>query len=178
MSEPVPLETPFPDSYWVIPGHLLAGAYPGTRRSEEETRRRLRRMISMGINYFLDLTQTEELQSYHPLLDQEAAALQRPVEHHRYPIRDLDIPVEQQMVEILDAIDQAILAGKVLYVHCWGGIGRTGTVIGCYLARHGLVGDQGLKYIAERRRNIPDWIYRSPETEAQWAMVRNWPAGK
>ena len=27
--------------------------------------------------------------------------------------------------------------GRKVYVHCWGGVGRTGTVVGCYLVRQG-----------------------------------------
>lgn len=44
-------------------------------------------------------------------------------------------PTVDQMRAILDAIDRA--AGSIVYVHCWGGHGRTGTVAGCYLVRHG-----------------------------------------
>ena len=40
-------------------------------------------------------------------------------------------------------------AGGV-YVHCWGGIGRTGTTVGCWFVRHGRTGDQALAEIAER----------------------------
>jgi len=28
-----------------------------------------------------------------------------------------------------------------VYVHCWAGRGRTGTVVGCYLKRHGIAED-------------------------------------
>ena len=31
------------------------------------------------------------------------------------------------MQEILDAVDRALAAGRNVYLHCWGGIGRTGT---------------------------------------------------
>lgn len=34
----------------------------------------------------------------------------------------------------------ALAAGQTVYVHCYGGIGRTGTVVGCWLVRHGLSG--------------------------------------
>ena len=44
------------------------------------------------------------------------------------------------MKRILDDVDEAIAGGGLTYVHCWGGIGRTGTVVGCWLVRHGLEG--------------------------------------
>lgn len=38
---------------------------------------------------------------------------------------------EMPGIRILDAIDARLEAGKSVYVHCWGGIGRTDTVAGC-----------------------------------------------
>ena len=38
-----------------------------------------------------------------------------------------------------------------MYVHCWGGIGRTGTVVGCLLAADGMDCDQLLAAIAALR---------------------------
>ena len=36
-------------------------------------------------------------------------------------------------------------AGRRVYVHCRAGIGRTGTVIGCYLAEQGLDGPAAVR---------------------------------
>ena len=40
------------------------------------------------------------------------------------------------MLAVLDAIDIALCEGHGVYIHCWGGVGRTGTVVGCWLKRH------------------------------------------
>ena len=45
------------------------------------------------------------------------------------------------MAGLLDAIDTAMRDGKTVYLHCWGGVGRTGNVVGCSLVRHGHTGD-------------------------------------
>ena len=80
------------------------------------------------------------------------------------------------MVKILDTIDEALAEGHTVYVHCWGGIGRTGTVVGCHLVRHGKQGEEALEEIArwwqtiEKRPRHP----RSPETEAQVDYILNW----
>ncbi|NJN80266.1 MAG: hypothetical protein HC797_07245 [Anaerolineales bacterium] len=42
------------------------------------------------------------------------------------------------MKNILDTIDNEIENGNPVYVHCWGGVGRTGITAACYLIRHGL----------------------------------------
>jgi protein-tyrosine phosphatase len=51
----------------------------------------------------------------------------------------MEVPTEAEMIHILDTIDQALAEDRPVYVYCWGGHGRTGTVVGCYLRRHDLV---------------------------------------
>jgi protein-tyrosine phosphatase len=78
------------------------------------------------------------------------------------PVRDFSCPTEEDMKRILDAADEALRDGHTVYVHCRGGIGRTGTVIGCYLVRHGSTPEEALARV------------RGPETDAQLALVRSW----
>jgi protein-tyrosine phosphatase len=170
---------PIPNSYWVRPGQLLAGEYPSDW-NEALSREKLRRLLEAGVTFFLNLTEAGEygLRSYAPLLDQEAAALGREVEHKRMSIRDRGTPTAEAMTDILDSIDATLAAGGTVYVHCYAGIGRTGTVVGCYLARHGMSGEEALAEIARLRQGISDGWITSPETAAQREMVRNWPIWK
>lgn len=162
------IDRPIPDSYWVEPGRLLAGEYPGAP-DLDAAQDRLRRFLDAGITLFVDLTQAGEcgLKPYVPLLRGQA-------EHRRMPITDLSTPTAEEMTHILEAIDDALEAGQVVYVHCYGGIGRTGTVVGCYLVRHGLSGQEALTEIARLRRGTPDGWKDSPETPAQHEMVMGW----
>ena len=57
--------------------------------------------------------------------------------HIRRPIRDVDIPTVAEMRETLAEIRAALDAGETVYVHCWGGVGRTGTVVACLLVHDG-----------------------------------------
>ena len=160
---------PLGDSYWVVPGHLLAGEYPGAR-DDPQARRQVRRLRWSGVTEFIDLTEAGEygLRPYAPLLDGSAR-------HRRFPIPDRDVPSEQAMREILDAIDAAMAEGRTVYLHCFGGIGRTGTVIGCWLVRHGMPGDDALRQIAAWREGTTDSWCPSPETDEQRAFVLAWP---
>jgi protein-tyrosine phosphatase len=82
------------------------------------------------------------------------------------------------MARILDDIDAALADDRGVYVHCWGGIGRTGTVVGCWLMRHGLdVGDP-IRRIEELRRDVEDAWMPSPQTAGQRAMVTGWKRGR
>lgn len=169
------ISSPIPDAYWVLPGRFLAGEYPGAPTAES-ARHKLRRLLGAGITSFLDLTEAGEhgLYPYEALPAEEARALERAVEHHRMPIPDVSTPTREQMTRTLDAIDAALAAGHVIYLHCYGGIGRTGTVVGCYLVRHGMAGEEALAEIARLRQGTPDGWKRSPETPAQCQMVRAW----
>ena len=170
-------EHPIPDSYWVQPGALLAGEYPGAP-DDAEAAAKVAALLAAGVTMFVDLTQEGEhgLRPYFPLAQQLAAARGQAVTHRRRAIRDMGVTTSEQLTAILDEIDGALAQGEVVYVHCYGGIGRTGTVVGCWLVRHGQNGEQALATIAQRRRNTPDGWRRSPETEAQTRMVLAWPA--
>lgn len=163
---------PVPDCYWVQ-SNLLAGEYPGAL-DDDQARFNLRRFLRAGITFFLDLTEEDELRPYSPLLLQEAAAQGLNVEHRRMAIQDLSTPSRATMVEILTTLDQALVAGHTVYVHCWGGIGRTGTVVGCYLIRQGRSGPEALAEIARLRAGTPDGWRSSPETESQRQLVLEW----
>ena len=124
---------PMPHSYWV--GRLLAGEYPG----EDRVRGSPQAAPAAGRrdHFYLDLTEEDELEPYAQLLQEEAAGRHVAAEDRRAPIADLSTPPRGAIARILAMIDDAIAAGRSVYIHCWGGIGRTGTIVGCYLVRHG-----------------------------------------
>ena len=57
MAEPVVAGSPGPyrGSYWVLPGRLLAGPYPG-RPDSGETEERLLQLREAGVRHIFDLT--------------------------------------------------------------------------------------------------------------------------
>lgn len=176
---------PFARSYWVVPGQLLAGCYPGDPHPQE-ARRKLTGLLEVGIRHVINLMEPQEKnhegRPFVPYQEPLAhLAEERGIEVTcvRFPIRDGNVPSREEMRAILDDIDQALAEGRPVYVHCWGGKGRTGTVVGCYLARHGLAnGPEALVRIQELRRNDPTSGHPSPETERQRDLVRSWKVGE
>jgi len=166
--------TPIDDSYWLVPGRLLAGEYPGAK-TKDEARRKLRSFLDAGVNFFLDLTEEGEgLEPYASLLQEEATARDRGVVYRRLPIPYMDTPTTERMSEIQQAIEAALDAGRTVYVHCLGGLGRTGTVIGCYLVEHEVSVAEALAEIQRRQRWTKNRWEKSPQTPAQVDFVKRW----
>ncbi|MEI7451372.1 MAG: dual specificity protein phosphatase family protein [Desulfomonile sp.] len=179
------LEKPFARSYWVVPNKFLAGYYPGSKHAEEASQRH-QGLLNCGIRYVVNLMEEHETDHsgngfvpYENTLREIADGMAVDVYFIRHPIRDNGVPSTEQMVTILDTIDHAISSELPVYVHCWGGVGRTGTVVGCYLARHGIAtGQECLVKIRELRRIDPTADRSSPETIKQADMVLGWKTGK
>ncbi len=170
-------EKPFPDSYWVVPGKFLAGGYPGSTRGDEAfTRLRMAGLLEAGVDTFIDLTRPGEMSGYQEPMNAEAGRHGIAVDYQRHPIEDRGLPTPEQMTAILDSIDAALSKGHKVYLHCLGGIGRTGTVVGCWLARHGLTGEEALARLNSLYRTSEQsrFFSRSPEADAQVLFVLDW----
>ena len=168
-------DRPLPESYWVEPGRLLAGEYPA-QFDGEITRKRIDALIQAGFNTFIDLTKPNETVVYEHILFEEAKLYEMDVKHQRFAIGDFGLPTPKLMNSILDTIEAELQAGRKIYLHCWGGIGRTGTTVGCYLVRRGKTGAEALHQLAEWWQTVPKSRFhpRSPETREQAEFIRNW----
>lgn len=171
---------PIPESYWVIPGRMLAGEYPGALYAPEITRKRLDAFLRTGFNTLIDLTCEGETEDYKPFLREQAGYLGMAVECIRFPIGDYGLPTQETMTSLLDAIDGALARERKIYLHCYGGIGRTGTTVGCYLVRHGLTGSEAIRQLASWWQDVPKSARypHSPETVQQEQFIQNWPEQK
>lgn len=169
------MKRPISESYWVESNRLLAGEYPA-QFDEELTRKRIDALLEAGFDMFIDLTQPHETVPYLQILQEEAKNYEVEVTHQRFPIGDFGLPTPEQMNSILDTLDASLQAGHKIYLHCWGGIGRTGTTVGCHLVRQGRTGEEALDQLSKWWRGVPKSYYHrhSPETEEQRDFIRTW----
>jgi rhodanese/phosphatase family protein len=164
------MDQPLPNAYWVVPELILAGEHP-CGANEADTLERLKRLCEAGIDYFIDLTEINEMPDYSPMLPARAHYL-------RCAIRDADVPREiEHMQALLRRIRNALALGRRIYIHCRAGIGRTNVVVGCYLAEGGLDGESALRELNRlwsRCARAKSWP-TVPQTPDQADYVRDWP---
>ena len=164
-------------AWWVAPGALLAGEYPANSAGSFA---KLDRLLDAGVTSFVDLTTPEDgLHPYGEALRDRGAERGIDVRHLPHPIPDLSVIDVAGYRRIVDAIDAEVAEGRVAYVHCWGGVGRTGTVVGCWLMAHGrATGDDVGDRIAALRAGTRKAHRPCPEARVQWELLEAWAQGR
>ena len=166
-----------PQHYTIEEGKLYGGEYPGAKQPVA-AEARLRSLIALGVRTFIDLTAPNDgMAPYEGLLEELANVTRTPLRRISLPVPDMGIPTEATMREIVSAIRSSIEEAPAVYVHCWGGIGRTGTVIGCWFRECGLDGDSGLARVQRLYSSQMPKVAIfpvSPQTAQQSSYVRHW----
>jgi predicted protein tyrosine phosphatase len=171
-----------PQHYPVEEGKLYGGEYPG-HREREVAKTRLRCLITLGISTFVDLTApADRMTPYEKLLKELEEELGMPLRRFSLPLDDMAVPESAETMQaILISIRESSQRAPAVYVHCWGGIGRTGTVVGCWLRECGYDPETALARVQHlyashmpKARIHPE----SPQTPAQKDYIRNWLGGR
>lgn len=150
---------------------LYAGEYPGDK-DEELAIGKLKQFNYFGISHFIDLTEEGELVPYNSMVSSWARYM-------RFPIRDISVPDNVESVKrLIDTIAQIHKDNSKakIYVHCWGGVGRTGTIIGCYLGNFaGISYDRTMSILSSLFEDCPKSVRRcSPENDLQRSFIRKY----
>ncbi len=181
------------NSYWVVPGEIMAGPFPGSYE-DFNAKLRLRSLFDDGIRAFINLQEDSEMARSDKGYNENYGDIFRiflknsgenEIEGglvRRFSIPDKTVPSVELMKQILDEIDMLHAKKIPLYIHCWGGLGRTATVVGCWLVRHGIADRNTVLDEIFTLRSIgvdPAYLaYRSPETDEQERFILSWKKGE
>ena len=108
------------DKLYVVDRHVWRGAHPDTEGYAS--------LVAAGVTTVVDLRAEHDASDTDPIA--ESAGLS--VVH--LPVRDGQVPSDEQVVRFVGIVDHA--AG-IVFVHCGAGVGRTGAMAAAYLTATG-----------------------------------------
>jgi protein-tyrosine phosphatase len=125
------------------------------------------------VRVFIDLTTpADRLEPYGAELDRIAERRNIAVERVNVPIPDVNVVDASEYDRLVDTIEQAVTRREKVYIHCWGGIGRTGTVAAWLLGRRGMNYDEAMLHIGNARAITRKASRRCPEADVQHELLR------
>jgi hypothetical protein len=173
---------PFPQCFWVHDGLLCAGHYPGDLDPAKRDAK-LRGLLDCGLRRVLSLMDIIErgrdgrpFKPYVSRLQELAAERELVVECLNLPIPDACAPPPAALQKILELIEKGIREQTPTYLHCWGGHGRTGTVIACHLIQKGHTPQEAINALRRLRADLPK--NHDPFEGDQEQFVRSWGGGQ
>jgi ADP-ribosyl-[dinitrogen reductase] hydrolase len=162
----------FHHAWWVEPASVLAGEYPASEDDPARTRQKVNLLVDAGVRTFVDLTTpSDPLDPYAHEVEAAARARRLDLRHVQAPIPDMGVLDDDGYDGVLAVIHEAQRRGAV-YVHCWGGRGRTGTVVGCFLAAQGLTFEEIEARLVTLRAGSKKAHVSVPESAAQVEVIR------
>eukprot|EP01006_Ploeotia_vitrea_P012377 TRINITY_DN32824_c0_g1_i1.p1 TRINITY_DN32824_c0_g1~~TRINITY_DN32824_c0_g1_i1.p1 ORF type:complete len:237 (-),score=2.97 TRINITY_DN32824_c0_g1_i1:110-820(-) len=182
-----PPVAPWEYSNWVLYPSLLVGAYPVTKSTTDGTQNTvlLAENVLEDVTLFIDLVNHTEKAGtpYSSALRAHQQYLNVPINDHSIPTTQLDTfcsALEAAYTEITTKQTKRGESGALVYVHCWGGHGRTGVFASILLAKvKGMSAEVALGAVSRLhkegrkkhgRMGVPG---NSPQTEEQRQFVRD-----
>jgi ADP-ribosyl-[dinitrogen reductase] hydrolase len=137
------------------PGHRLRLSPVGLVRMTEHIKDDLKLIAAWKPHAVLSLMEEHELAGAGAPVDVLAEELARhQVEWLHLPIVDMMAPDERfetAWVDLWPRLDQTLRDRGRVFIHCYAGLGRTGTVAGLILMQYGLSAKEAMQQVREAR---------------------------
>jgi atypical dual specificity phosphatase len=137
---------------WVIPERLAALAAPDEAQ--------LARLARLGFGVLISLNESPP---------PSAAVIRHGMDHVAISFADHTAPAPEQIERFVSVVADRLATGQTVGVHCAAGVGRTGTMIACYLVSTGMTPEQA---IATVRRRRPGAVETTEQERAVWDYWR------
>jgi atypical dual specificity phosphatase len=119
---------------WVVPGRVVAMGRPSSDELAALRAAGVTRVISLtGAPLAPELLRENGLVAFH------------------LPLADLTAPSMEQVAAFVAALTPWMDSGEKVAVHCGAGLGRTGTMLACYLVSRGMPAEKALREVRKRR---------------------------
>lgn len=150
--------------------NVFAGEHPLFDIYKSSIKGNIPALLKFGITVFLDLTQSYEVPEY-------ASFLPSDVQRISFPIRNCDVPSSvESVMDLFRRLEQLMheQSQAKLYIHCHGGVGRTGTIVACYyIYFEHLSFEEALdKMRRQYTQSSRSKFMNAPETKRQIEFVR------
>ncbi len=132
------------DVTWIINKKLAASSIP-------ENINDLDRWAAMGIRAVMVLIEPNEVMHLGGMSNYLKELEKRHFEFVTIPIPDFTAPTLETCLQAIKWIDEKIKEKMPVLVHCKGGLGRTGTIIACYLISQGMSYEEAINYVRDKR---------------------------
>ena len=151
----------------LAPG-IKADTIHGAWRWERDLRTDMRKLKGLGTDVLFSVMEEHEYQDFEIPDLYEAEEIEG-IEILRFAIRDMGIPEEAKAEDYGARIRQIVdllRGGKIVVVHCRGGLGRTGTVAACVLVALGCSAREAVDVVRGTRKGTiqtdeqEEFVYR------------------
>lgn len=153
---------PTEESNWLIPGKLIVGSCPITFEEMED-------IAEEGVDFLVCLLDHEDFSSR--ISKKEYTNLAQSVGFNVIfnPIPDGDIISDEEAFNIARMIMGLLFDDYIVYLHCWGGHGRAGTIGAMVLGDWYGISFQEAIYLLQRahRSRSEGGKHRTPQTKVQ-----------
>jgi len=124
--------------FWIIPRKLAGASIPwGINDLKYWWNQGIRAVVILLEEYEMDLTIDDYKEIGFEVLWK--------------PIRDMTAPSIDTLLSIIKWIDKKINENKPVLVHCFGGLGRTGTILAAYLVYKNMDPMKAIEYVRSIR---------------------------
>jgi protein-tyrosine phosphatase len=147
---------------WPAAGRIAMMRRPD---GDDQLDRELAGLRALGVDTLVSAL-TDQDRARLGLMAEPDRAAAHGLSYRSFPIKDFRVPNRDALISLGQELSREVRDGRFVVVHCHGGVGRSGLIVGATLVALGATPDAAMTAMATARG------HRAPETWRQRAMLR------